>query len=376
MGIHAFTFCPGLTRDFVRFGYELYQGDSRWIPPFEDEQLAQLSPEFCFHQTPGNCHMNFLATTDNRVVGRASAMVNRDLKGRDGQPVGTVGFFECIDDYAVAKDLFDATTQWLGEKQGIRSIWGPMNFDIWHGYRLMTRGFDQRPFYGEPYNKPYYQDFFERYGFTSMHHWNSVEVSGRKTLERLAEPGKTPRDSLPRQGYRFESFDPDRLRQELRKLHSVLSLSFSGFLGYTPISANEFERLYHPVCHATRPGLFLFAYDESNRPCGFAAGLFELSAAVRAMRGKNGLIAKTRFLYRRLQVDRIIFHLIGKTPQESLKRNGLGGALFTSILQAILAQGYETFILTLMSQGNPSRRFLQELAGDDQRQYALYKWNS
>jgi hypothetical protein len=43
MGIQKFTFSPSLTRGFARFGYEIYQGDPCWIPPFEDELIAQLS---------------------------------------------------------------------------------------------------------------------------------------------------------------------------------------------------------------------------------------------------------------------------------------------------------------------------------------------
>jgi hypothetical protein len=317
--------------------------------------------------------MNFLATAGDKVVGRVSAMVNRDLKDRDGQPVGSVGFFESVNDYAVARDLFDSAARWLGEKQGMRRIWGPMNFDIWHGYRLMTRGFDRKPFYGEPYNKPYYAEFFERYGFAPKQHWNSFEVSGRAALRHLAQSGRSLSYSLAAQGYRFTAFNPARFGDELHKLHAVLSRSFSEFLGYTPISASEFVRLYLPMRYAAHPRLFLFAYDPAGHLCGFAAALREVSAAVRAMGGRDNWIARARFLYHRRSADRINFYLIGKTLEQN--RNGLGKALFSRVIKAAFDEGYESALFSLVAQGNPSRNLLQEVAADDSRQYTLYELN-
>lgn len=375
MGIRAFTFSPSLTGDFVRVGTDLYRGDSRWIPPFEDELLAQLSSGFGFYQTPGNRHMNLLAKAGNKVVGRISASVNRDLKDGDGQPVGAVGFFEAADDYAVAEDLLDTAIRWLREEQGMKRIWGPMNFDIWHGYRLMTRGFDRDPFYGEPYNPPSYPEFFERYGFAPKQHWNSIEIRGRTALEKLAEPGSAAFARLVDQGYRFETFERRHVRAALRRLHAVLGKAFSGFLGYTPVMAAEFERVFSPMRHAALPRLFRFAYDESQRLCGFAVALRDLSPAIRAMGGRKTWLAKSRFLYHRGRGNRILFHLIGKTPDERRKRNGLGSALLSRTLKAAVAQGHETVLVTLTVHGSPLRRLLREFAADEGRQYTLYELN-
>jgi hypothetical protein len=55
--------------------------------------------------------------------------------------------------------LLEHAIEWLREKHDLQRIWAPVNFDIWHGYRLMTRGFEEKTFYGEPYNKIYYPGF-------------------------------------------------------------------------------------------------------------------------------------------------------------------------------------------------------------------------
>jgi hypothetical protein len=373
MPIKQFTFDPALTDRFVRFGYEHYHGDVNWIPPLSTEVRGQLSPEFTFYGKPGNSHRHFLATSGGRAVGRITAMVNGDLKDRDSTPVGTVGFFECIEAYGVAEALVDAATRWLRSQHGLTRVWGPMNFDIWHGYRFMTQGFDQNLFYGEPYNKPYYPEFFNRYGFTIKDSWDSVEVSGRDTLRNMITRGEKRYRMLVDRGYRFESIDMSNWQDEMRKLHSVMLSSFGGFLGYTPLSPVELDRMLFKSKYAIDPELFVFAYDETNTLAGFAAAFLELADAVRAMKGKSGPLAKLRFLRDRRHVDRINFYIGGVTPEELSRRSGLGRAGFYYTINQMLNKGYETLLLTLRLKGNSAHGLAARCPLAPQREYALYE---
>ena len=375
MAIKSFTYEPALTDLFVRYGYEIYQGDSNWIPPFREEVHAQLSPKFPFYQKPGNSHRHFLAFSGERMVGRISAMVNGDLKERDGTPVGTVGFFESIDDYSVAHDLLDSAVAWLCEDKRIKRIWGPMNFDIWHDHRFMTRGFDQKPFYGEPYNKPYYPGFFERYGFSSKQEWDSVEITGRDTLTKIIARGAERYKLLIKRGYRFDLFDVRNFKEELRKLHAIISKSFGGFLGFTPIPFAEFERLFAKSRYAFDSRFCVLAYDEKDTLAGFATAFIELADAIRGMKGKNNLVSKLRFLHNRRKAHRINFYIGGVIPEEVEKRSGLGRAGFYYTIKQILDAGFETLLLTLRVKGNLAHGLLGRNAPEPQREYILYELN-
>lgn len=375
MAIMHFIFDQTLTDSFIGFEYDLYRGDAQWIPPIRKEIYSQFSPDFPFYQKPGNCHRHFLVTTEKKVAGRISAMANKDLKDKDGTPVGTIGFFECIDDYSVANDLFDAAIKWLSEEQGLHRIWGPMNFDIWHGYRLMTHGFDQKLFYGEPYNKDYYQDFFVRYGFVAKQYWDSVEIAGREKIEKMIARGAERYQLLIHRGYRFELFDMNKFEDELKKLHMVMTKSFCGFLGFTLISLTEFEQLFAKSRYAFHPRLFTFVYDEDNVLAGFGAAFLELSNAIRAMKGKDDFISKLRFLYHRRHVNRINFYIGGMTPEESKKGTGLGRAGFYYVIKQMLKEGFETLLLTLRLKGNKAHGLLGKNAPTPQREYALYELN-
>jgi hypothetical protein len=375
MAMIHFTFDQALTESFAGFEYDLYRGDAQWIPPIRKEVYSQFSPEFPFYQKPGNCHRHFLVTIGKKVVGRISAMVNKDLKDKDGTPVGTIGFFECIYDYSVANDLFDAAIKWLSQEQGLNRIWGPMNFDIWHGYRLMTYGFDQKLFYGEPYNKDYYPDFFAHYGFVPKQCWDSVEISGAETIEKMIVRGAERYQLLTDRGYRFEPFDMNKSDDELRKLHLVMTKSFSGFPGFTPISFAEFEPLFAKSRYAFHPRLSIFAYNENDDLAGFAAAFLELSDAIRAMNGKDDFISKLRFLRYRRHVNRINFYIGGVTPEEAARKMGLGRAGFYYVINQMLREGFETLLLTLRLKGNKAHGLLGKNAPKPQREYALFELN-
>ena len=159
MAIKHFTFEPNLTDLFLTFAYDQYRDDTNWIPPLKKDLIFQFSHSFPFYNKPGNYHRHFIALNGKKTLGRISAFVNNDLKDPSGNLIGCLGFFESINDQSVSNDLLGIATNWLSEHHGIKIIWGPVNFDIWNSYRMMTKGFDQETFLGEPYNKDYYQVF-------------------------------------------------------------------------------------------------------------------------------------------------------------------------------------------------------------------------
>lgn len=373
MALKAFAFDRRLTDLFVDFGYQVNCQDPAWIPPFREETFAQLSDGFSFHGRPGNDHRRFLALSGGTPLARCLASVNRDLHDRDGTPVGAIGFFEARDDYAAAEEVLAAAALWLREQHGIQRIWGPLNFDIWHGYRFMTRGFERERFQGEPYNKPYYPDFFERFGFAPRQRWNTLELDG--ALARVAGRGGDQRRELLDKGYRFEPFDVRRFDASVVALHTVLTRSFSGFLGYTEVALADFQGLLAGARHSVQPECSTFVYDEQGALVGFAGVFLDLAEAVRAMKGGRGPLAQLRFLLGRRRASRLMLHVGGVTPEEAAKRNGVARGAFDHVIDKLRGQGCETVLATLIAKGNPVRRLYREYAADERREYALYERN-
>ncbi|MHB8054724.1 MAG: hypothetical protein ACYDH3_05710 [Candidatus Aminicenantales bacterium] len=373
MTIRSFRFDAALAREFIEFGYAHYRHDARTIPPFRREMARRLSPDFFFYRNAGNDHRHFLALQDGRVVGRVSAMVNAGIKDDDQTPVGLVGFYECINDDAVAAALLDAARDWLRAEHGLRRIRGPMNFDFWHGYRFLTKGFDLEPFHGEPDNKPFYPEQFARYGFAPLRIWDSIEIKGREKLEVLIAPWKKRQEILLERGYRFVPATKINLKKEMRTLTDLIFRSFGDFPDFTPIPFAEFETLLSGLDYALASPVSGFVYDETGRAVSFGVIFYDLAEAIRAMNGRINPVSAAKFFRRRRMSRRLIFFAAGSLPEEEARGSGVGRAGLHSMVNAALRHGYEDILFAQMARDNSIHAFFRRVNIEPQREYVLYE---
>jgi hypothetical protein len=354
----------------------LYAADRRWIPP-DGAHLQQLLQAATRRAVDGrtSASEHFLGCTRGRIAARVSAFVNDALVDADGTRIGALGFFESEDDPALSDDLLSHAREWLREVHGISRVWGPINFDIWHGYRCMTAGFDAEPFAGEPYNAAYYPELLERSRGVPCYCWNSFEAAGSEPALAAYRRGTVQRDKALAEGYRFVQFDADRLEDELRKLHALISRAFTRFPAFTPIAARDFCQLSRPLAAALLPGGAWFLHDPADVCCGFAVALLDRSSELRTARRRNALACALRTAAAPAS-RRVQFHLIGVTPEAAVRSPGLGRALVTQVLGALVGGGYQRYLAPLILRGNVSRGLICRSPGAITRQYSLYEWRS
>ena len=90
----------------------MHARDPLWVPPLRRDVATLLSRS----KNPFFEHAEaeyFLAERGGEVVGRIAAIANRLHNETHGDRVGFFGFFECVDDQAVADALFAAAAEWL-----------------------------------------------------------------------------------------------------------------------------------------------------------------------------------------------------------------------------------------------------------------------
>jgi len=109
-----------LTR-FIKLPWRLYRNEPRWVPPLVSERRRFLDRE----KNPFFEHAEaeyFLAERGDEVVGRIAAISNRLHNQTHGDRVGFFGFFETIDDQAVADALLDAILAYQTSLKRMRTI--------------------------------------------------------------------------------------------------------------------------------------------------------------------------------------------------------------------------------------------------------------
>ncbi|MGE0384347.1 MAG: hypothetical protein AB7Q97_06410 [Gammaproteobacteria bacterium] len=328
-----------------------------------------LSRAHPFFGRPGNRHRRFAIARGAGIAAHALAFVNAAMRDDAGAPVGAIGCFECQDDGDAARRVLDSASDWLRANAGVRRILAPLDFDIWHDHRLMTRGFAAPAFIGEPRNPAWYPGLLAGAGFRPYRRWDSVEVPGSDALAAIMARHAGKAQAAHRAGYRFAPMDPNR-SADVRALHAAVTTAFSGFPAFTACSFEDYAaqtRGYAAIVDF-RHALLLRSSD--GAVAGFAVAFADAApSAPGAPLDEPGRQAIERS---RAPGSRFVFHSIGVLPSAGTG-HGLGGALVHETLAGLLRAGAQCVIFALMAQEGPGRRLLGPAALHAQREYVLFE---
>ncbi len=94
----------GALKEFIEFPFGLYRGNPNWVAPLRIAVKDLLDRKK--HPFYKNADAEFfLARRGGKPVGRIAAIVDRNHNKFHSENAGFFGFFECVDDLAVAKGL-------------------------------------------------------------------------------------------------------------------------------------------------------------------------------------------------------------------------------------------------------------------------------
>jgi hypothetical protein len=287
-----------------------------------------------------------LAVDGERPLGRLVVSCRRG----DGPPgYAAAGHFECSDDIAVARALFDAAAVFAREC-GAPLLKAPMVGSFFHSYRLRLAG-DGSPFYGETVAPDSYHRLLQQCGLQPAGRWTTlaldpadcIEVGRQIRAHHPLPPGVTIRPA------RF-----DRYRDELRLLHELLTASYRGMREFSPIGLDEFEELYADFRHVTREQLVQIA-ECDGRACGFMISLFDPLPALIAHRRARypGRSLVTLWRLRRASRRLLILYL-GKVGSTAAPVKGLTAHFFGHIGDLVQRFGVREVLACNLVEGSPT----------------------
>ena len=157
-------------KDFLKVNALLNQKNPAYIRPIDNEVKDVFDPSKNKNYKYGETNRWIAKDDTGALIGRIAAFTNSKYinKGTEYK-TGGIGFFDSINDQAVANTLFDTAKAWLQSKD-MEAMDGPINFgdrDKWWG--LMVEGFDKEPMYGMSFNPAYYEALFTNYGFQNYY---------------------------------------------------------------------------------------------------------------------------------------------------------------------------------------------------------------
>ena len=230
-----------------------------------------LSPQNSFftHATGAG----FVAYKNGQPAGRIFASVDDNLVQSEGQLTGHFGFFACIDDQECAQELLRHAERWLRE-QNVTVVHGPVNLNIFTGYRIQMSGFDTPAFPGEPRNPTYYPRLLQNAGYDVFSTWRSWDMPNEYISLTVKLRGEGI-DDLGSQGFKTRPARVENLQEEIAFLYECALDTFSENYGFATISLSEFLATYMPLQPLLDPQLFHILLDRHDSPAGFVLGYWD-----------------------------------------------------------------------------------------------------
>ncbi|MCX7605748.1 MAG: GNAT family N-acetyltransferase [Bacteroidia bacterium] len=343
---------------FLDLPRTLYRGDPHWVGPLDMELRALFDPRKNPHFSAGEAQWWVASTPKGQVVGRIAAFIYYPKAQKYIVPTGGIGFFECIEDYSVAEDLLSTAQAWLADR-GMEAADACINFgenDRFWG--VLIEGFDSPPSYGMPYNKPYYAEFLERYGFEVYFRQESRELDLREIPDRIV---RIALRAAQREGVSFAHPDLAHLRKYALDFMQIYNDAWRFHEHFVPLTEERVLRLVEGLRPVLIEEMIFFAYVDGD-PAGVILALPDLNQIFRPWRGKPNLWQLLTFLWRKRNkyawyrhrgiLTRARVMLMGVRPR--YQRRGLESALAYLPIPSALKMGITHAELSWVGDFNPA----------------------
>jgi hypothetical protein len=345
---------------FLDLPKRLYRGDNNWTCLLDAEIEAIFNPKInsCFEK--GDACRWILKDTNDMVVGRIAAFY--DMKKANhashGQATGGVGFFECTNDFEAAKKLFDIARTWLVSK-GMEAMDGPINFgENYLHWGLLVEGFMHQA-YGMPYNFPYYKSLFEKYGFQTYFEQYSYHVDLTQPFPERQE--KFARFVMRKPNFKWDTLKKDNYQKYVHDMVEIYNAVWSDFHeDYTPITYEQFEKVYLNAQTLLNEDFIVFAYDE-DKPIGMIITFPDFNQVFKKLKnGKLSLINKLKLLYhKKRSITRSRQLVSGVIPE--YQKAGIIGPLFLKMVDGCKNHGIKELEMSWVGDYNTTVNKMYEV---------------
>lgn len=351
---------------FIDLPWDIYRDDPNWVPPLRMDMRHAFDPA----KHPFHLHSEaqpFMAYRGPDPVGRICAIRNRNHEAVHEEPVGFFGFFESIDDQAVAEALFDTVRDWLRDR-GLESMRGPTSFSTNEVTGLFIHGDPGPPVVMMAYNPPYYPALLEVYGFEKAKDLYAWEL-GNEVPEHLE---RAERAISRRAKVRLRTLDKSRFGEELEQVRVLYNKAWEKNWGFVPMTNAEIDFMAAELKPVLNPRLAIFVENLDGEAIGFALALPDFNEALIRMNGRLfpfGLV-KALLIKRKIQRSRVL--ILGLLPE--YRGRGIDALMYIMLLRNGKELGMKSGELSWILEDNHAMNAaIEKMGGRLYRTYRLYE---
>lgn len=286
---------PETVKAFHKVPFIIYKNDKNWIPHLMQDVEKLFDPKRNKAFKGGSEVIRWiLKDSQGKLIGRVAAFMHKKYAEGFDYPVGGMGFFECINNKEAAFMLMNSCKKWCLDR-GAKAMDGPINFGEKSEYwGLLTHNFVYPPTYQMTYNPPYYQAFFEEFGFKVFYKqyvfWRDFVRDADDVFMRKAQVlWENPKFKITN----VKGLSDEQLANYFIEVYNNAWGKHEGFKPMNYDQALKIMKAIKPV-KDVRISIFAF-YD--NKPIAFYINLPELNQIFKHVHGNLNFWGKLKFLY-------------------------------------------------------------------------------
>jgi len=322
-----------LLRAFIDFPHELYKNDPNYVPELFIAQRDLLTPgKNPFFET-GKVQL-FLAYDDGQVVGRIAAIYNTNYIKFIEKNDGFFGFFECINNQAVANDLLDEAYTWL-RTQGISgNMLGPANPTSNDSWGLLINGFDTPSMVMMPYNFPYYLQLLENYGlkknddlFAYIYDIDNYYGEKVRRLSTVLE------ERLLKKNITIRQIDlKNNFKSEVERIRKVYNSAWDKNQGSVPLTESEFDYVAKDLKMIVDPN-FCFVAEQNGEIIGICIAVPNINEIlIQIKRGRLFPTGLIKLLTQKKNIGSLRIMILGVL--EEYRRLGIEACFYAALMRS------------------------------------------
>lgn len=370
MDFHVIAVTTAAQQDqFLDLPKQIYAQDRHWVPPIRADVAQKFAPSNPFFQY-GRLQ-RWLVVREGQPIGRIVAAVNDRLIAKEGNQVGLFGFFECVNELAVAQALLQTACTWL-QQQGMTAVRGPIDLSTHNSCLFLVDGFDAPPMVMMPYNPAYYPTLMEQSGWQKAKDAYAYELPLDRTLTAKFEKGY---QIACKSGVTFRPLHTKgaKFEQDAISLYKLFTTAFANNWSYTPRTQAEFLAEAKSLQNLVDPDVFPVA-EYNGEMIGFWMGLPDYNIALKHVNGKLNGLGILKFLWYRRQIDQGRVITICSLPEFRRKMVPLGLIYLGMKGGQLKGKPYKRAELSWVYEDNyPSRKLIEASGGTIAKTYRIYQ---
>jgi hypothetical protein len=336
-------------KEFLNLPWIIFEEDSCWVPPLLMEQRRLLNRK----KNPYFQHCKYKAWIiyrASKTSGRILAYIDTSYNELYSESTGFFGFFECVNNQIIARDLFQTACEWL-QQQGMNKVYGPINFSIGNECGVQINGFDYPPVVQMSYNPSYYQSLYERAGFTGAHDLYAYLVNDKLIKEGRILPRlqKITEKTLRKEGLTIRTINMKNFHAEIQHINSLFNDFMNKNWGFVPSTMEEMLFIAKAMKPIVDPEMIFFA-EMNGRVIGYSLSIPDINQALAHINGKLFPFGLFKLLYYKKKINRIRLMLLGVV--EEYRTKGFDILFYYYTIVKGLERGYKEAELSWISEDN------------------------